>query len=357
MKIKRLIIENFKSIEQIELIEPNPFTVFVGPNGSGKSNIFEALEFINYSRTVDDGLLLNDIFGGIDNFINRKATTDRLYFSFECKFETFDSSYKRFFNAETNRNPDVGGQGFGAKIYNDGQLVGEKHADSSSHNYHSFSSDNPLALADFNLFFKKFSRLFVGKNQYQKINGTSDARLSLSALNLEKVLGRLLNDSAITSEFNEWLSLFIPSFDKVEIVRNKLTGEDTLLYYDQFYDRPFSRELISDGTFNILALLTAVYQSEEPQFLCIEEPENGLHPQVLMTLVDFFRKQCEEKGHYIWLNTHSESLVRCLTTEEIVLVNKREGATQIRQIKDRNLYDMPTDEAWLTGALGGGLPW
>ena len=51
MNIKRLVIENFKSIERIELIEPNPFTVFVGPNGSGKSNIFEALEFVNLAQS------------------------------------------------------------------------------------------------------------------------------------------------------------------------------------------------------------------------------------------------------------------------------------------------------------------
>ncbi|MBC7571291.1 MAG: ATP-binding protein, partial [Spirosoma sp.] len=84
---------------------------------------------------------------------------------------------------------------------------------------------------------------------------------------------------------------------------------------------------------------------------------NGLHPEVIMTLVDFFRQQCEEKGHYIWLNTHSESVVKKLTTDEIVLVEKKQGATQIRQIKGRNIYDIPTDDAWLTGALGGGLPW
>ncbi|WP_227699008.1 AAA family ATPase [Spirosoma radiotolerans] len=45
MNIKRLVIENFKSIERIELIELSPFTVFVGPNGSGKSTIFEALKY------------------------------------------------------------------------------------------------------------------------------------------------------------------------------------------------------------------------------------------------------------------------------------------------------------------------
>jgi AAA15 family ATPase/GTPase len=45
LKIKSLHIKNFKSIVDLTINEPNPFTVFVGPNGGGKSNIFEALEF------------------------------------------------------------------------------------------------------------------------------------------------------------------------------------------------------------------------------------------------------------------------------------------------------------------------
>ncbi len=72
MKIKKLHIKNFKSIADLEIIEPNPFTVFVGPNGSGKSNIFEALEFMNLCikqfRKDIDGL-----FGGEDSFLFHNA--------------------------------------------------------------------------------------------------------------------------------------------------------------------------------------------------------------------------------------------------------------------------------------------
>lgn len=78
----------------------------------------------------------------------------------------------------------------------------------------------------------------------------------------------------------------------------------------------------NDGTFNLIALMAAVYQSDVPQYLCIEEPENGLHPQAIQLLVDIFREQCEEHGHHILLNTHSQTLVRCLHAEEIILVNK-----------------------------------
>lgn len=136
-----------------------------------------------------------------------------------------------------------------------------------------------------------------------------------------------------------------------------LSGTDTLVMYEKEMNKPFTKDLISDGTYNILALLTAVYQSDEPQFLCIEEPENGLHPKVIRELVHFFREACETKGHYIWLNTHSQTLVSELTSEEIILVNKKKGETVVKQLKTPNLHGLRMDEAWLTAALGGGLPW
>ncbi|WP_461101514.1 AAA family ATPase [Spirosoma koreense] len=82
MKINRLVIENFKSIERIELIEPNPFTVFVGPNGSGKSNIFEALEFFTLEKR---GYEARSLFGGPDEFSRRQRQRDRSYINIELR--------------------------------------------------------------------------------------------------------------------------------------------------------------------------------------------------------------------------------------------------------------------------------
>ncbi len=103
--------------------------------------------------------------------------------------------------------------------------------------------------------------------------------------------------------------------------------------------------------------MAAVYQESTPQFLCIEEPENGLHPQAIELLVDFFRQKVEEENHYIWLNTHSQPLVRCLNIDEIVLINKIDGATHAKQLTSKDEMNIKTDEAWLSNALGGGVIW
>ena len=44
--IRRLKIENFKSIDSLEVKGLAPFSVFAGANGSGKSNFFDALDFV-----------------------------------------------------------------------------------------------------------------------------------------------------------------------------------------------------------------------------------------------------------------------------------------------------------------------
>lgn len=330
MKIKSLNIKNFKSIVDITINEPNPFTVFVGPNGSGKSNIFEALEFIRTfslfgatygnkrSQTISSQV--TDSYGGKSNVFNFNNSINPI--SFEIIEESKDLKLVLDYELEIKEN---------------------------------------ISIDINNNIFNSFSRIFIGK-QIDKVKNTGDNRLNnswnSSESNLEKVLKRLLEKENVKEEIVEWLELFIPEFDKIEVRNSELSGNQDLLIYQKYYKTPFPKRLISDGTYNILCLLTAVYQSDEPQFLCIEEPENGLHPQVIKELVKFFRWACEEeRGHYIWLNTHSQTLVDCLTTDEIILVDKVKGETIIQQVKGRKLYDLPASDAWLSGALGGGVVW
>lgn len=342
MKIKKLHIKNFKSIADLEIIEPNSFTVFVGPNGSGKSNIFEALEFYLKYRDETNSI---GLFGGED-YIS-KIDNPRVF-----SFETDDWSLKIDSFEE---------KAFLEYLNNLSEKDIEKNALSlQSEEFQQLSDDHPIkkVLSKNNFYKKQFSRLFIKNKDKQKVNYSDNLTLSFSAENLEKVLKRILKEKPKKEEILDWLRLFIPEFDDVFIESSELSRTDTLIVKEKFSSKYFTKDLISDGTYNILALLTAVFQSDEPQFLCIEEPENGLNPKVIKELVSLFRYACEEKGHYIWLNTHSQTLVSVLEPHEIILVNKKQGSTQIKQLKkDLNLYGLPMDEAWLSNALGGGLPW
>jgi predicted ATPase len=329
LKLQRLHIKNFKSIVDLEIIEPNPFTVFVGPNGSGKSNIFEALEWRFFSPNSTSSIpKREDIypnvfrFGITPNEKNNWGVPDvELYFT---AFDVLGFSLHRIRAIHENE----------AGI----PFPFEKQS-------------------EYKQFIDGFSNIFIENVKREKISLSSDRKLSTSASNLEKVLKRILKDEGKREDILEILQLLVPELENIEVYSDNISGQDTLLIKEKNTNKPFGKSLISDGTYNILCLLTAVYQSDEPQFLCIEEPENGLSPYAIELLVELMRNKCEEKGHYIWLNTHSPTLVRQLRADELILVDKKEGATQITQFKGENFHGLSMDEAWLTNALGGGLPW
>ena len=336
MKIKSLHIDNFKSLIDFKLIEPNPFSVFVGANGVGKSNIFEALEFFNY-KNFNSFNEVDSLFGGYENFVNA-------------------NSYKKGLSIRIASNDGIDDLCLGLHIspYKDRNILPGNAVEGIT----KINTENVKnsALPFHNKFIKNFSRVFINSKEGNRVNLTSNKKLNFNCNNVADVLKRLLNEPLVGLEIKEWLQILRPGFSKIEI-ENDLSSKAVIQFYENGYDKPFGENLISDGTRNILCILTAIYQTKEPQFICIEEPENGLNPYVIKEMVTFFREQCRDKGHYIWLNTHSQTLVNQLNAEEIIVVNKEEGITKANQIKNKNLHGLALDEAWLTNTLGGGVPW
>ncbi|HEV7350439.1 AAA family ATPase [Telluribacter sp.] len=327
MKLKKLHIKNFKSLVNLEIDEPNTFTVFVGANGVGKSNIFEALEF-NAASIASPGLYQR-LFGSKEDLLSKNASDSTIEVALTLDtIGTYITSY------DFSESP----------IW--GRELGRDH-----------DFNNPEHNNINNFWLRAFSRIFIGNRKEVKFLIKDNLNLALDGSNLEKVLKRLLQDERKREEMVEYLQLFIPEFENIEVYTDNVGGTDTLLFYEKGTSRPYGKNLISNGSYNILCLLTAVLQSDSPQFLCIEEPENGLTPYAIEAFVEFFRNKCEERGHYIWLNTHSQTLVRQLREEELILVDKQEGATRVKQLKKGDFFGLKADEAWLTNALDAGLPW
>jgi len=348
MKLKKLHIQNYKSLVDLEIIEPNPFTVFAGPNGSGKSNIFEALEFMAYSLILPVKEV-ERIFGGYEKILNfRHYDSPRLTKQYKINYDFEDFSH-------TIDCTEYGDDGISGDVVGFRRLSPNLEKELSKD-----QQKTPANIEKINTqkkFIKNFLRLFIKNDALNRIKYTSSDKVLPDASNLESIIKQILF-SDDKEGFIDWLDLFVPGYQNVEIHSDNISGKDSLLIYEKGTKKPFTKDLISDGTYNILCLLATIYHSKEPQFLCIEEPENGLNPYVVRSLVEFFRTQCEEKGHYIWLNTHSESLVKELRSEELILVDKIDGETKIKQFsKDHKLFGLTMSEAWLSNTLGGGIPW
>lgn len=349
MEIKHLKISNYKSIKHIELNNINPFSVFIGPNAAGKSNFFEALEFLNTSNTIGSVFSTLRLFGKVEDIFN-KGLNSKSKIELKCILSE-------------DINPSVS---ISADYIENDFSANSSSQDIESAIFHDKDGSLKERLNEFNLKetdildlkqFYNFSRLFIGNSKVKRNNYIDDLKLNADASNLELVLKRILKNETTREELLEELQLLIPGFDNLEIRSDEISGTDTLLVYEKGTTKPFGKNLLSDGTYNIIALLVVVYQSEEPQFLCIEEPENGLNPFVAKEFVRIFRDACTNKGHFIWINTHSQSILSELKQQEVIIVDKINGGTVAKQINNIDLHGLKLDEALFTNVLGGGTPW
>ena len=117
---------------------------------------------------------------------------------------------------------------------------------------------------------------------------------------------------------------------------------------------------LSDGTLRYLCLLSILCHPQPPPLICIEEPELGLHPDILPT-VSKLLLEASERSQLI-VTTHSDMLVDALTNDwwSIVVCEKHDGQTVMRRLDEEKmaawLDEYRLGELWSSGEIGGN-PW
>jgi predicted ATPase len=118
---------------------------------------------------------------------------------------------------------------------------------------------------------------------------------------------------------------------------------------------------MSDGELAFLALMSIILAPEElsPPLLCLEEPENYLHPRLIEILVELMnQRQLEPRAPQIIMTTHSPLLVDKLRLDELVVTKNTDGATRLTYPSSKKhlktlLSDKSTSlgDLWYSGAL------
>ena len=107
----------------------------------------------------------------------------------------------------------------------------------------------------------------------------------------------------------------------MEVQTDEARGESTVSVRMQD-NRAFSSYVLSDGTLRLLALITLKNDPHYRGMLCLEEPENGVHPLRLKDLAQLLRAlatdfsdpgQAMEPLRQVLINTHSPALVSALS--------------------------------------------
>jgi predicted ATPase len=120
---------------------------------------------------------------------------------------------------------------------------------------------------------------------------------------------------------------------------------------------PVPATRLSDGTVRYLCLLAVLCHPEPPPLVCLEEPELGLHPDLLPRLADLLIAASHRMQ--LIITTHSDVLVDGLTKvpEAVVVCEKRNGSTTMSRRTGAELASWLKDyglgQLWRRGEIGG----
>ena len=366
MSLTSLRIKNFKSIVDVSFDLESPFAVFAGANGSGKSNLFEALEFV---RDIIRGGAMDAVkkHNGYENIHSHKlrdTNAKKFFCKMELAFGADQFSYELEVK-ELNKAPSI----FETMLKN-GVEIGKKsiqgniliHGNKLELDY----SKNETLLK---LISKEAAPLLnfltsIERYQIDPIRAReaddyfAEDVLDKFASNLTTVLSVLEKDSEIAEEIIDMMQMIVPGLEKISIEREKLNNKSVVVFKEDSTRKKFPAGLVSDGTIYALAMLVIIY-SNKNGIVMIEEPERGLNPKAIAEIVELFREKSDSLN--VFINTHSESVVRVLQPCELFLVDKVEGKTKINNVYQAfPNYDyraLNIDQMWMSNLFGGGLPW
>jgi predicted ATPase len=129
------------------------------------------------------------------------------------------------------------------------------------------------------------------------------------------------------------------------------------LFLEEEGGRQIPATRLSDGTLRYLCLLAILLHPDPPPLVAIEEPELGLHPDVLPHVAQLLIESSQRTQ--LLVTTHSQMLVDALGTqpESVIVCERVEGISRFERLNAAQLKDWlekySLGKLWSMGEIGG----
>jgi predicted ATPase len=185
--------------------------------------------------------------------------------------------------------------------------------------------------------------------------GQSVTKLEENGYNLAQMLAHYRDNHKLV--FEQLTDLVRRFYEPVKSVEIRLIGTHLQVAIEEKggFSTPATR--LSDGMLRWLSILCILLNPTPPPVTCIDEPELGLHPDVIPTLADTLREASMRTQ--LIVTTHSPTLVDAFSDdpESICVCEKIEGTTAIRRLSQSDLSvwlkDYSLGNLWASGEIGG----
>jgi predicted ATPase len=383
MKIEALRLKNYKVFKELNLKDLPNMAVFLGANGAGKSTLFDVFGFLHDAliNNIRSALMKR---GGFKEVISRDQKGPiEIEIKFRPELGEPLVTYELHIDLDSDGMPGVareilkyrrGGGGHGKPWHFLDFTFGKGTAIVNEEEYgkegvtakredQTLDSPDTLAIKALGQLQKykqvtTFRRLIEGWH-------VSDFHIQAARSSQEPGYAEHLSSTGenlpLVAQF-----MFEHCRDQFDIVLKKMEervpgvtnvnaeatsdGRIVLQFQDGSFKDPFVARYVSDGTIKMFAYLLLLYDPKPHPLLCIEEPENQLHPQLLLELADEF-KVYSQLGGQVFISTHSPDFVNGVDLKEIYWLKKENGFSRVYRAYDDELLRRLVTEGDLPGFL------
>ncbi len=389
--ILTLTVQNVLSFgDEPTRIELRPLNVLIGPNGSGKSNLIEILCLLKSAprdivEPIGNG-------GGVDEWLWKGAaktpiarihvtiahSPNRLRYSLAFTKAGFRFQItSEFLMNDDEPLPDQRALDLGLRprayyAYANGIAAFEQKGGAIPLDFADVNpqqsilaqrkgSEHYPEITAISKFFERF-RLYrnwqIGPDATVREPcdpSLSNGYLEDDASNLGVVLDRLLAMPTVKRQIIDSLRTFYGN--ATDLRTSVEAGKVQTRLEEGHLNATIPLIRMSDGTVRWLALLAILLNPDPPPLVCIEEPELGLHPDMIPELARLLIDASSRMQ--LIITTHSDRLIEQFTEtpEAVIVCEKENGASTLRRLKADQLAswlkEYSLGELWTKGELGG----
>jgi predicted ATPase len=353
---------------ETEIVLNPGLNVLIGANGSGKSNLIEVISLLqslpkDLTKVIRDG-------GGIEEWLwkGEKVSIAKI----EIEVSDFDNSIIRhvlefqsiYFHTEIINEEIWRGENRADGVIYEPEFI-LVSVDDEIVNQSILSQIKDPYNPDYRVLtylgnsyqrIRLYREWQFGRHTPPRVPQRADLPndfLEEDASNLGLILNSFRRNPEVKKKLLESLKLFYENVEDFDVIVQG--GYVQVFFEENGFTIPATR--LSDGTLRYLSLLAILLHPNPPPLICIEEPELGLHPDVLPTLIDLL-KEAAQKTQVI-ITTHSADLIDDLSDmpESVLVFDKYQGSTSVSRLDKDELKDWLDDyrlgEMWRRGHFGG----